>query len=398
MSGKVLAIIELRWWGHHPSSFAKFIINAKKLGFRVLAFCPASREELAAEISTHDLEGVMVYKIPGLYELLENQPAWLRYFRVEGLWRWWKVRKYLLTADTRIDQVFFCMLDDFIVGWIPPVILDRLFPLTWSGLYLWPFRNDLQYGGDAPTFTPASQRWRFCKSRRCNHLYTIDEYFVREETQQNIDVYSDKWSHFPEYEEQLVVDSTIPLVRQIKEKAAGRKVIGLIGLMEVRKGIHTLLDVARQSHSKDWFFVFVGSSIEASREEFRYFSEKASQSGLENCFFHFDYLPSQTDFYSVMSTFDVVFLAYIRFFYPSGNLAYAALLKKPVIVTEGGVMARRVRDYQLGLVVQEDDVDDCIRAIEEITTQKWSSTDDSWDSYYSTQSQQALQDAFRQLL
>ncbi len=398
MSGKILAIIELRWWGHHPSSFAKFIINAKQLGFRVLAFCPASREELAAEISSHDLEGVKVCKIPGLYQLQDNQPSWVRYFRVEGLWRWWKVSQYLSRAGIRVEQVFFCMLDDFIVGWIPPAILDLLFPYTWSGLYLWPFRSDLQYGGYAPVFTPANQRWRFTHSRRCNHLYTIDEYFVREETRQNTGMYSDKWSHFPEYEEQLVADDSIPLVRQIKDKAAGRKIIGLIGLMQVRKGIHTLLDVAKQTRSRDWFFVFVGSSIEASREEFSYFSDIAFNSGFENCLFHFDYLPSQTDFYSVMSTFSVIFLAYIRFYYPSGNLAYAAFLKKPVIVTEGGIMARRVLDYQLGLVVKEDDADDCIRAIEEITTEKWKAADAKWEDYYKTQSQQALQDAFKKLL
>lgn len=401
MSAPVLAIVELRWWGHHPSSFAKFITEARNLGYRVIGLCPVEPAAVGPEFdSCIGDEGVTLVQMPGLGELAARVPRWVDRFRIEGLILWRQIARLIGEAESalgvRVDHVFFCMLDDLIRGWAPAALIQRLFPYPWSGIHLWP-REEGRYGGEPPALSPAHAQWSFVHAKNCRRLFTIDEYFAQEIAASDPRRYSDKWAHFPEYEARLTADPAHPLAQRIRAQARGRRVVGLIGVMESRKGIHTLLETAHRSRNRDLFFVFVGAPIEGGRGDFERFAAKVSAQAPSNCLFHFEYLPTQHEYVSVMDAFDILFLAYVRFYFPSGNLAYAALLRKPVIVSDGGIMAKRVTKYRLGEVVPEDDVEGCIHAIEKIDGGRWRAEEARWDDYYATQSVEVLRDAFRSL-
>ena len=56
-----------------------------------------------------------------------------------------------------------------------------------------------------------------------------------------------------------------------------------------------------------------------------------------------------------MAACDVLFGSYIDFPYSSNILAKSAVLQKPVIVSDGSLMAERVRRFRLGEIIPQED-------------------------------------------
>jgi glycosyltransferase involved in cell wall biosynthesis len=152
--------------------------------------------------------------------------------------------------------------------------------------------------------------------------------------------------------------------RAITAQAQGQTTVGLLGSLDHRKGIGTLLEVARQARSTPYFFAMVG---QFSRAEFKPAELRAVMAAIKaqpaNCFFHLDVMPREAEFNAVINTFDIVFAAYLQFPCSSNMLAKAALFRKPLIVSDGFYMAEQVRRYGLGLVVPEGDPAACLAAI-----------------------------------
>jgi glycosyltransferase involved in cell wall biosynthesis len=60
----------------------------------------------------------------------------------------------------------------------------------------------------------------------------------------------------------------------------------------------------------------------------------------------------------------VVFAAYRNFPNSSNVLTKAAIFERPVLVSDGYLMAERVREFQLGEVVPEGDVEAIVQTLE----------------------------------
>jgi hypothetical protein len=167
-----------------------------------------------------------------------------------------------------------------------------------------------------------------------------------------------------------VTDESLPaatrLTEEILQKAKGRKIIGLIGGQDRRKGSFLLFEIARCCrHKKSWFFLFSGKMNYAKSDRELESLKKiiGDQSAWENCFFHFEHLTDESHFNAVVDICDVIFAVYRNFPFSSNIMTKAALFNKPMVVSAGKLMAHRVNKFDLGTSCDPDEIDACIDAI-----------------------------------
>ena len=171
-------------------------------------------------------------------------------------------------------------------------------------------------------------------------------------------------------------DESLPsdnqLTAKILQKAKGRKIIGLIGGQDRRKGSFLFFDIARRCrHKKDWFFLFCGKMNYAKSDKEIESLKKAigNFDRWENCFFYFEHLPDESHFNAVVNICDAVFAVYQNFPFSSNIMTKAALFGKPLVVSNGQLMAQRVEKFGLGFCCEPEIPDTCIEAIERAVDQ-----------------------------
>jgi glycosyltransferase involved in cell wall biosynthesis len=85
-----------------------------------------------------------------------------------------------------------------------------------------------------------------------------------------------------------------------------------------------------------------------------------------NLYCHLQRLSSEACLNQIIQISDVIYAAYSDFPNTSNIMTKAALLKKPVLVSEGYLMADLTRKYHLGEVIPEGDVDAIAAALQKM--------------------------------
>ena len=371
-----VALVDPLWIGHHPMYFSQFTAAFLRAGARVIGLCPepetATREALTAarHRSVPDAEArISMHLLPA------GKRSWFGN-RYEGdpwhtLQRWRHAAAALRTAEAatgwKADLVYFPYLDNFLrflpISFLPDLILRR----PWSGLYL---RNHHHAEGGC-TMVRASRLLAkgdmLIRSASCLGIGVLDERFLdalHHYTGKEITAFPDVTAT------DLPAEHTF-LARQVVNQAKGRKIIGLIGL-ERRKGLLTILRAADEAWKQKlpWFFVCAGicGRKPYSTEEQRYIHDIAARvrSGeMDNL--HFDpeapRLPTDADFNSLFTTFDVAWTAYEGFQGSSNALTKAAFFDIPSLATAGECIGARVDRFRIGLSIREADVHQALDAI-----------------------------------
>jgi hypothetical protein len=75
-------------------------------------------------------------------------------------------------------------------------------------------------------------------------------------------------------------------------------------------------------------------------------------------------------FNSIIDTCDIIYAAYYNFHCSSNTLMKAALYRKPIIVSKGYLMAKRVERFRLGTSIPEDDSTAFLKSIKFIIENK----------------------------
>jgi glycosyltransferase involved in cell wall biosynthesis len=374
---KTVALIDPLWVGHHPMYFAQFTASFLRRGAFVIGICPEPAEALraarhAAGASTADFEHrVSTHHLPG------GKRSWFR-GRFEGdplrtFQRWQRAAAALDEAEQltgrKVDLVFFPYLDSYLrflpVPSVPALTLDR----PWSGLYL---RN--HHHRETPSLKTSlrllAKGDALIRSPLCRGIGVLDERFIAPLAR-----YTRKSIHaFPDVTDSSLPPRPHPLADEIRRKAGGRKIIGLIGL-ERRKGLPNLLRVADRARELrlPWYFACCGSfeRDEYSAEEQAAVdraARRAAAGEIDNL--HFDpaagRVPEEADFNSIFATFDVAWAAYEGFEGSSGTLGKAASFGIPSLATAGECIGHRVDSYRSGLTIPEGDSARAVEAIQRI--------------------------------
>ena len=159
-------------------------------------------------------------------------------------------------------------------------------------------------------------------------------------------------------------------VERIRSVARGRRIIGLFGSISYRKGIDTLIAVARLAVQADseLFFVAAGEFSSATCGSEYPEIEDMVRGAPANFLFLPGRIPDGPDFNAYISASDVIFAVYRNFPFQSNLLTKAAHFRKPVLVAAGELMGRCVAEYGLGVAVVDGDVPATLEAIQALVT------------------------------
>ncbi len=362
---KTIAFVDLFWEGHHATYLKLYSKIALELGYRVLVFCLEKNE---MEKWGHDnlstrSEYFYVYKIKNKYPLLHPGYVSSKFFSsmLKILGRWINISNLLKKNRYCPDLTFFCWMDSYLINVFSiNLILDRIFPYKWSGLYFQPM--DMLIPKKKYLQNIFFNRNSIFKSRYCAGVGILIEN-IKNKLQLNIK--RKPVIVFPDIVDVKNSDDYY-LIKEIKKKAKKRKIIGLLGSLGKWKGMLSLLEVARISKERNWFFIFVGQlEKESFTKEELYYLYNCKKS-FENIFFHFERIPNESEFNSSIKICDALFAVYENFRFSSNILTKSAFFKIPVIVSKNYCMGERVRKYNLGKVVEESSPLECYNALNEI--------------------------------
>ena len=359
-----IAVADSMWVGHHPMYFEHFTATLLKQGWRVLALCPEPAG-LEAAMRAAGIETAGTLRAARLVDKMSPLARWGReHDPLSTMGRWWRLRRELgrleKTSGWRADSVFFPYIDNFTRFLPVPMVPGLTIGRPWAGLY---FRNhhfsERRAGLKGMVFRAAKGDGIF-RSRDCRVVGVLDERFtatMERELHKPVLV-------FPDFTNAVLPDEHTPLVRDMLAKAAGRKIIGLMGL-EKRKGFLTMMKVADRARAagEPWYFVFAGPYY-----NFLYTAdERAYVDGIVAGIrsgaignIHFEptggRIPGDAEYNDLFSSFDVVWAAYEDFHGSSGTLSKAAAFRLPVLASAGECVGDRVEKFGLGVTIPEGDV------------------------------------------
>ena len=413
---KTVALVDSRWTGHHPTYFREFLYSLLRVGSRVIALCPEPEEfskvaeEVCREMNLDPKEWIVTGSFRGpnksfIFPGMDHDP-------LSTMWRWVAAGRSLRATEARstwkADLVFFPWLDSYL-RFLPhwrwaEWVLNR----PWSGLYFRSHHLKADWKPSKGTLSGVLARLAKgdfnLKAPSCRSLGVLDERFTDE-----IEALCGKpVMVFPDVTDTTIEEAETSVVSAIRARAGKRKIIGMIGL-EKRKGFLTLLKTAvRCSEKRPWYFVFAGSVSEVglSKGDLEWIDvvdRSANERDELDCI-HLDRSEgriSDSDYNALLSSFDVVFTAYHDFPGSSNNLTKSACFKRPVIVSRGHCMEKRVREYALGIAVDQDDVDQTIDAIEKVLEGKnldGTPLECRFEEYAKLHSQERLDEVFGEVI
>lgn len=395
---KTIALIEDSWGGHRPTYLKIFTKTLLELGHQVIVLCPKPAELSEWITQNHSYSDKF-----HAFEFHKPDPSSfpVLQFRliINAIARWRNVKMAIesvaLKLDKSPDLVFFPWLDSYLAPYLTHYAIDLIFPYQWSGLYFHPRHLRLKQKFWSICRGPLRQD-AVLKSSRCKAIAVLDE-GIAQKLQSKIG--GKLVVTFPDFTDTSTPDPNYPIARQIKAKAQGRKIIGLLGLQSKRKGLLTLLEVARQT-VKDYFFVFAGSLAEHTftAQELANI-QNIVDSDLSNCFCYFETIPDGAPFNALVDLCDILFAAYEKFPHSSNILTKTAILEKPVIVSKKFCMAERVEKFKLGLSIDEGDVVQCTQAIQYLSRQlEEQKLQPNFEDYRHLHSTKKLKTAFLEIL
>lgn len=345
---KHIALVDGLWNGHHATYLMKVTAILLEQGHQVSVYCPQPLQLFEA-----------LHKPPKLNAYCYKDTKSFDFKLIPGrvkhlLWaigRWYAIKK-AIHATAKPDLIFFAWLDNYLDGNISARLIDHWLPIPWVGLYFHPRHLRVQnrpkrfYDGYLKKPETLVMRSHFSIG-----LAVLDEGVIPELKAR---MPSKTISWFPDFIDDSYSIGNDVLARQIKSRAKGKKIIGMIGSLEKRKGLLTLIDTAAHSMDEDWFFIFIGNLATSSFSDIELAKIRSiAAEGRTNCFFHFERIDTEEEFNGLIIVCDVIYAVYENFLHSSNLLTKAAAYKKPVLVSADGYMAELAKNYRLGLVVTD---------------------------------------------
>lgn len=404
-AGRALVLVDWYWGGHHPTYFAHFALALEQLGVRVLGLCPQPEE---ARRMVADLRAGAATPADGTNTEFEQLPAvsrgrWLpsriyavkqtvkRFRSIDRYVRRWQAR----TGVTDCQIFYSCMYEwDFdYFKYAKPFLA-----LPWSGLYIRPatVRNGAAVYSERRV-TP--QVDRISRDNRLKGLAILDE-GIRAAFEQRV---GRPIVVFPDFTDERLPDSgeQSQLAQRLRAFAGDRPVVGMFGHLQRSKGLTTFCAAAQNAMLAGLCFAIVGEIdwLDFTPDERHALQKCLAES--PRVWTHLARVPDEPQLNALIAECAVLFASYINFPHSSNILTKAAVLHKPIVVSDRLLMAERVRRFSLGEVVPQDDPDAVCAAILSIVqdVDGWIGTHQpAWDSYRQEHSFQALKSAFAQVV
>lgn len=390
---KKTILIDHFWTGHHPTYLKLFSKAILSCGHSVVVFCPSPHEvqQWIAVNCPHDRERFRGFEIrePARPRFLPSRMGDALYGAA-----WWlsaagAVRKAHRETGTKPDLVFFAWLDSYLGFFQGVRPVDLIFPYPWAGLYFHP--RHLR----SPDISPEARGYDGeIRSVNCRGVALLDEGVA---DRMRVRFPGKPVVVFPDVADQSAPDRGYPVLKDLVERAAGRKIVSLLGGLAKRKGMLTLLEAARLMAPDECLFSFCGVLAEQAfaPEEAAAVRQLAADPP-RNCFFHFGRIPDEAQFNALVERSDVLFAGYENFPHSSNILTKAALFEKPVLVSRGSCMEERVRTFGLGTSFDTGDVAGCVAGLRRLLEGKDLKAD--FSGFRATHSPERFEEAMGSIL
>ena len=206
------------------------------------------------------------------------------------------------------------------------------------------------------------------------------------------------FGYLPDITENALPLTESALVREIKEKARGRKIIFMGGTIGGNKNLASWYQLIHQADARAFYFVQIGEMFEntLTPEDVLELARIKKQCP-ENLYIKLEYLPDEAMFNEVIQASDIIFAVYRNFKISSNMPGKAAAFNIPILVAEGYLMGDRVSKYGIGLTVAENDVGAMVDAISMLAHASGSMTT-QFEAYRRDFSIQALSERFTDFL
>jgi glycosyltransferase involved in cell wall biosynthesis len=384
MYKKVVALYDINWHGHHPMYLGILTKILLEEGYTVWVLCQKP-DEIKEWISAQSQLPIDHLKLKKIHSFLQSVPPLVRGF-IHWIYAHKKISALQKKEGRRPDFVFFLKLEDYIKTLIPKKIVDHLFPYPWIGLIV--HLNIFNEKQRQLISTSA-----VLQSKNCKGIFILQEDCIdqlRALIPQNV-------YQLPDFTYESSAEES-PLVRDIQQKANGRKIISLLGGQEKRKGTFLLYEIAQRTKENPWFYVFAGKMLLPKAErELELFKNHIAKKSNTNCYFHLDYLKNDEEFNAIIKISDVIFTVYQSFPPYSSNIpTKAAFFHKPIVTHSNSLLAQRVDKSRIGLHCQPNDINAVIKAIEYFTTHRIPEI--NFNAYFEEHSQRKLKEVLTKVL
>ncbi len=363
-----IALVEPNLSGHHVVYLEHFIQCLRQKGYNVTVYSLRSMGDTSFKIIPY----IKGWRLP--------KNSIIKKFVVGINWgilsvNWLFLRKQLSKGT---DLVFFCCLDDYMNELMPKWLFEILFPYNFSGLLLTPRQETKMFFFD---------RRNILKSRYCKSVAVLDE-FCRD----YLIPYQSNIVYFPDFSDESKPNTNYDLALKVLEKARGRKIISLLGAIDLRKGIVNFIEASKLADQTKYFFLIAGKSFLTGREQ-EILDNFVNRS---NCLYWGQRIPTEADFNQLVAISDVIYAAYVNFTQSSNMFSKCALFGKPLIVSRGYYMEEVVNRYHLGCVISQDSPSECVKAIFDCLDHPIDQ--DKWKRYLDHHSVRQLDRAFSEIL
>lgn len=387
-----VALVEWNTGGHHDTHLRFYAEALLRQGRQVAVLCanPAALDETVATAAGRLVVGLI--------------PRVTFRSKKKRLSNWWRARRHgaavraaLNGLEARLgdkcEQVFLACIYDSQVQTSLAVV--RGLGLPWSGMYL-----QAHWFHDA-TRPPLGSHRDFpipllFGEPGLRGLLMLDEGMaesVRAHTRRPVVV-------APDFTDETE-GAGHPLGARCRSFAGGRPLIASLGHLQPSKGCLTLTELALRADASEFAFLFAGGVIWHVFDAAQRACFLRAMTEAPHAIFHCERIPDERAYNSLIQASDVLFAAYIDFPHSSNTLTKAAIFEKPIIVSDGHLMAARVRKYRLGEVVPQGDAQAALRAIRRVVDDPsgWrEKTQPCWAEYRALHSVDRLDAALGDLL
>ncbi len=410
---KKIIVFDEVWLGHVPTYHKIIVAALLELGHRVISLSPdpedvkewvkqqninsSALSTVHFQLNAHEIEKkfsffrklrnyfINVILLFLIKSHLSEKTVEKRRRYEQAILIWQRANELIESATKNIPLKEILVIIPYIdhkllVAGIKRNYIEKHFGFDWVGLHI-------------RIFLPTKDDWRIkaFQATNCKGLLVLDENStdtLKQQTNNNVLLFPD------------VTDISIPqekseLEENILLKAANRTIITVAGFLTPKKNVMLLLKVAEivRKNNLPYFFLFAGHMIDDSWSENELaFLNKIKAIQPENCYLHLHRL-NEPDLNSIIRSSDIIFAAYRDFNQSSNMLTKAAYFNKPVIVSKGHLMEKRVLNFNLGLSVNQDSPGDMLNAIKQINSDEWKSTfntNDHIKNYYQLNSKQTV--------
>lgn len=396
-------LIVVSWNNHHPAYCVQFIRACESFSEKIFVICP----EQADPISRLGSFGGLAAKTEVLHFACRYTKPGSRNFR--SLVNDFHDLRRLVASIREAEptaEVFIFHSDLNSLFWnvfhLPLLAMSIriLFPWRFSGLLvapdrIWPFQGirnrfsrlvseadnridglrllriafdrTLIVAGSLLRRLYLSQRNLALKRSRCEVIAVEDERYL-----DSIHASTGKATILlPETTSVDLAATPPPVVREIHTRRGGGIVVGLLGVINARKGIDLLVDVIMNHDTSGFLFVIAGQCRRGDIPAAQYDFLKDSHANHPNVIFSPNPIGSEDEFNAVIKACDLIYCVYKAHLHSSNVLSKAAAFGKPVLVSDGALMAERVQRYSLGCVLAEQTAESCLARLREMGTREY---------------------------